>query len=160
MLEKNILWTFWMFVVTITCDVKINLNVCESYCVKLKCQWTSSIGKVFNFFTFSHMADAPSPCQMRPLASKVPHTATYPHYTFPTIGLNPSTWTNIPTYQHPCQIHPHIYMCVCLWVSPVSVFKCVYVLIVWVCGVVLVSIKVICCQIPYPPSKTYLTNLL
>ena len=96
--EKHILWTFWMFLVTITCDVKIYIIVCESYCVKLKFLWTSSIVKVF-----SHVADAPSPCEMPPLLSKAPHPATYPHYAIPTIGLNPS---NIKSNLSPSTIHP------------------------------------------------------
>ena len=135
MLKKHILWTFWMFVVTITSDVKIYLIVCESYCVKLKFLWTSSIVKVFDFLTFSHVADAPSPCQMPPLLSKAPHPATYPHYAIPTIGLDPSTWP------HPCHIPPppatcsHISTSVCVWPQCLWLNVCMwlkYVYVWWV----------------------------
>ena len=33
--QKYFLWTFWGFLVTITCDIKIDINMCEPHCVNL-----------------------------------------------------------------------------------------------------------------------------
>ena len=33
--QKYFLWTFWGFLVTIICDVKIDVNICEPHCVNL-----------------------------------------------------------------------------------------------------------------------------
>ena len=50
--KKYFLWTFWGFLVTIICDVKIDINICEPHCVNLFFLWTSSIVQVFDFLTF------------------------------------------------------------------------------------------------------------
>ena len=50
--QKYFLWTFWGFLVTIICDVKIDINICEPHCVNLFFLWTSSIVQVFDFLTF------------------------------------------------------------------------------------------------------------
>ena len=50
--QKYFLWTFWGFLVTIICDVKIDVNICEPHCVNLFFLWTSSIVQVFDFLTF------------------------------------------------------------------------------------------------------------
>ena len=41
--QKYFLWTFWGFLVTIICDVKIDVNMREPHCVNLIFLWTSSI---------------------------------------------------------------------------------------------------------------------
>ena len=41
--QKYFLWTFQVFLVTIICDVKIDVNICEPHCVNLIFLWTSSI---------------------------------------------------------------------------------------------------------------------
>ena len=33
--QKYFLWTFWGFLVTIICDIKIDVNMCEPHCVNL-----------------------------------------------------------------------------------------------------------------------------
>ena len=33
--QKHFLWTFWGFLVTIICDVKIDINICEPHYVNL-----------------------------------------------------------------------------------------------------------------------------
>ena len=50
--QKYFLWTFWGFLVTIICDVKIDVNICEPHCVNLFFLWTSSIVQVFDYLTF------------------------------------------------------------------------------------------------------------
>ena len=50
--QKHFLCTFWGFLVTIICDVKINVNMCEPHYVNLFFLWTSSIVHVFDFLTF------------------------------------------------------------------------------------------------------------
>ena len=50
--QKHFLCTFWGFLVTIICDVKIYVNICEPHYVNLYFLWTSSIVHVFDFFTF------------------------------------------------------------------------------------------------------------
>ena len=50
--QKHFLWTFWGFLVTIICDVKIDVNMCEPHYVNLFFLWTSSIVHVFDFLTF------------------------------------------------------------------------------------------------------------
>ena len=49
--QKYFLWTFWGFLVTIICDVKIDVNICERHYVNFFL-WTSSIVQVFDFVTF------------------------------------------------------------------------------------------------------------
>ena len=50
--QKHFLCTFWGFLVTIICHVKIDVNMCELHCVNLFFLWTSSIVNVFDFLTF------------------------------------------------------------------------------------------------------------
>ena len=50
--QKHFLCTFWGFLVTIICDVKIDTNMCEPHYVNLFFLWTSSIVHVFDFLTF------------------------------------------------------------------------------------------------------------
>ena len=50
--QKYFLWTFWGFLVTIICDIQIDVNICEPHCVNLFFLWTSSIVQVFDFLTF------------------------------------------------------------------------------------------------------------
>ena len=50
--QKHFLCTFWGFLVTIICDVKIDVNMCEPHYVNLFFLWTSSIVHVFDFLTF------------------------------------------------------------------------------------------------------------
>ena len=50
--QKHFLCTFWGFLVTIICDVKIDVNMCEPHYVNLFFLWTSSIVYVFDFLTF------------------------------------------------------------------------------------------------------------
>ena len=49
--QKHFLCTFWGFLVTIICDVKIDANMCEPHYVNLFFLWTSSIVHVFDFLT-------------------------------------------------------------------------------------------------------------
>ena len=49
---KHFLCTFWGFLVAITCDVKIDVNMCEPHYVNLFFLWTSSIVHVFDLLTF------------------------------------------------------------------------------------------------------------
>ena len=49
--QKHFLWTFWRFLVTIICDVKIDISMCEPHYVNLFFLWTSSIVHVFDFLT-------------------------------------------------------------------------------------------------------------
>ena len=50
--QKYFLWTFWGFLVTIICDIKIDVNIYEPHYVNLFFLWTSSIVQVFDFLTF------------------------------------------------------------------------------------------------------------
>ena len=50
--QKHFLCTFSGFLVTIICDVKIDVNMCEPHYVNLFVLWTSSIVHVCNFLTF------------------------------------------------------------------------------------------------------------
>ena len=50
--QKHFLCTFWGFLITIVCDVKIDVNMCEPHYVNLFFWWTSSIVHVFDFLTF------------------------------------------------------------------------------------------------------------
>ena len=50
--QKHFLCTFWGFLVTIICDVKIDVKMCEPHYVNLFFLWTSSIVYVFDFLTF------------------------------------------------------------------------------------------------------------
>ena len=50
--QKHFLCTLWGFLVTIICDVKIDINMCEPHYVNLFFLWTSSIVHVFDFLTF------------------------------------------------------------------------------------------------------------
>ena len=50
--QKHFLCTFWGFLVTIICDVKIDISMCEPHYVNLFFLWTSSIVHVFDFLTF------------------------------------------------------------------------------------------------------------
>ena len=50
--QKHFLCTFWGFLVTIICDIKIDVNMCEPHYVNLFFLWTSSIVHVFDFLTF------------------------------------------------------------------------------------------------------------
>ena len=160
-----------MFVVTITCDVKLYLIVCESYCVQLKFLWTSSIVKVVDFLTFSHR-------QMPPALVKCPHSCQKPH-TLPHIHITPSLPRPKPfhmTPPYPCHIPPPpaTYLCVC--VAPVLWLNvCMWLKYVWWVGEGWVGeyqsnllsstiptpkiSKVICHQVPYTP-KRYQSNLL
>ena len=49
---KHFLCPFWGFLVTIICDVKIDVIMCEPHYVNLFFLWTSSIVCVFDFLTF------------------------------------------------------------------------------------------------------------
>ena len=49
--QKHFLCTFWGFLVTIICDVKIDFSMCEPHCVNLFFLWTSSIVHVFDNLT-------------------------------------------------------------------------------------------------------------
>ena len=49
--QKHFLCTFWGFLVTIICDVKIDITMCEPHYVNLFFLWTSSIVHVFDFLT-------------------------------------------------------------------------------------------------------------
>ena len=49
--QKYILCTFWGFLVTIICDIRIDINIYEPHHVNLFL-WTSSIVDVFGFLTF------------------------------------------------------------------------------------------------------------
>ena len=49
--QKHFLCPFWGFLVTIICDVKIDINMCEPHYVNLFFLWTSSIVCVFDFLT-------------------------------------------------------------------------------------------------------------
>ena len=50
--QKHFLCTFLKVLVTIICDVKIDINICEPPYVNLFFLWTSSIVHVFDFLTF------------------------------------------------------------------------------------------------------------
>ena len=50
--QKHFLCTFWGFLVTIICDIKIDISMCEPHYVNLFFLWTSSIVHVFDFLTF------------------------------------------------------------------------------------------------------------
>ena len=50
--QKHFLCTFWGFLVTIICDVKIDISMCEPHYVNLFFLWNSSIVHVFDFLTF------------------------------------------------------------------------------------------------------------
>ena len=50
--QKYFLCTFWGFLVTIICDIKIDANMSEPHYVNLYFLWTSSIVQVFDFLTF------------------------------------------------------------------------------------------------------------
>ena len=50
--QRYFLSTFWGFLVTIICDVKIDITMCEPRYVNLFILWTSSIVNVFDFLTF------------------------------------------------------------------------------------------------------------
>ena len=50
--QKHFLCTFWEFLLTIICDVKIDISMCEPHYVNLFFLWTSSIVHVFDFLTF------------------------------------------------------------------------------------------------------------
>ena len=56
--QKHFLCTFWGFLVTIICDVKIDVNMCEPHYVNLFFLWTSSIIHVFDFLTTWHLFDS------------------------------------------------------------------------------------------------------
>ena len=49
--QKHFLCTFWGFLVTIICDVKIDISMCKPH-VNLFFLWTSSTVHVFDFLTF------------------------------------------------------------------------------------------------------------
>ena len=49
--QKHFLCTFWGVLVTIICDVKIDVNMCELHYVNFF-WWTSSIVHAFDFLTF------------------------------------------------------------------------------------------------------------
>ena len=49
--QKYFLWTFWGFLVSMICDVKIDVNMCEPHYVKFLFVWTSSIVQVFDNLT-------------------------------------------------------------------------------------------------------------
>ena len=51
--QKHFLCTFWGFLVTIICDVKIDISMCEPHYVNLFFLWTSSIVHVFDFLIFN-----------------------------------------------------------------------------------------------------------
>ena len=50
--QKHFVCTFWGFLVTIICDIKIDTSKCEPHYVNLFFLWTSSIVHVFDFLTF------------------------------------------------------------------------------------------------------------
>ena len=50
--QKYFLWTFWGFLVSIICDIKIDVKMCEPHYVNFFCVWTSSIVQVFDKLTF------------------------------------------------------------------------------------------------------------
>ena len=50
--QKHFLCPFWGFLVTIICDVKIDVIMCEPHYVNLFFLWTCSIVYVFDFLTF------------------------------------------------------------------------------------------------------------
>ena len=107
--QKYFLWTFWGFLVTIICDIKIDINICESHCVNLIFLWTSSIVWVFEFLTFDiflttwHLFDI---------------LAHYLNYLSSSLargqgGIKQFTWPRcpIPLYlhcPHPCTLLPHM----------------------------------------------------
>ena len=47
--QKHFLCPFWGFLVTIICDIKIDINMCEPHYVNIFFLWTSSIVYVFDF---------------------------------------------------------------------------------------------------------------
>ena len=49
--QKHFLCTFWGFLVTIICDIKIDISMCEPHANSFFL-WTSSIVHVFDFLTF------------------------------------------------------------------------------------------------------------
>ena len=55
--QKHFLCTFWGFLVTIICDVKIDISMCKPHYVNLFFLWTSSIVHVFDFLTTWHLFD-------------------------------------------------------------------------------------------------------
>ena len=55
--QKHFLCTFWGFLVTIICDIKIDIKMCERHYVNLFFLWTSSIVYVFDFLTFDIFFD-------------------------------------------------------------------------------------------------------
>ena len=54
-LFKNTLCSFWGFLVTIICDIKIDVKMGEPHYVNLFLLWTSSIVYVSDFLTFWHL---------------------------------------------------------------------------------------------------------
>ena len=48
--QKYFLWTFWVFLVTIICDVKIDINMCEPHYVNILFVNLISIVQLFDFF--------------------------------------------------------------------------------------------------------------
>ena len=50
--QKHFLCTFWGFLITIICDIKIDINMCEPHYVNFFFFWTSSTVHVFDFLTF------------------------------------------------------------------------------------------------------------
>ena len=51
--QKHFLCTFWGFLVTIICDIKIDISMCEPHFMSIYYfLWTSSIIPVFDFLTF------------------------------------------------------------------------------------------------------------
>ena len=50
--QKYFLWTFWGFLVSIICDIKIDVKMCEPHFVNFFFVWTSSIVQVFDNLTF------------------------------------------------------------------------------------------------------------
>ena len=83
---KHISWSFWRFSVTIICDIKFNLRVCEPHCVKLKCLWTSFIANIFDFLTFvifSHIHPLPHAPTPATWPNTLPHVPSLCHMSPP-----------------------------------------------------------------------------
>ena len=106
---KHILWSFWRFSVTIICDIKFNLRVCEPHCVKLKFLWTSFIANIFDFLTsviFSHIHPLPHAPTPATWPHTLPHVPSLCHMSPPLPLLN----THRPCHMiQPPATRPHPY---------------------------------------------------
>ena len=102
--QKYFLWTL----VTIICDVKIDVNICEPHYVNLFFFWTSSIVQVFDFLRFD-------------IFFTTWHLLTFWYITW-TISAH--HWLGVKQYMWPHVAHTSVPYCPCAPVGNLTHCPC------------------------------------